>query len=61
MCALLRSIIQHGYVPKDFVSDIVIPLIRDKTSDANNVNNYRGIALIPVISKLFRLVLLEIC
>ena len=56
MCLIL-----HGYVPHDFCSGIIIPLINDKTGDANNVNNYRGITLIPVISKLFELVLLEIC
>ena len=60
-CALFRSILLHGYVPKDFGSGIVIPLIKDKTGDVKNVNNYRGITLIPVISKLFESVLLEIC
>ena len=45
----------------DFGSCIVRPLIKDKTGDVNNVNNYRGITLIPIISKLFELVLLEIC
>ena len=48
-------------MPNDFGSGIIIPLIKDKTDDVNNVNNYRGITLIPVISKLFELVLLEIC
>ena len=28
--------------------------------DVNDVNNYRGITLIPVISKLFELVILDI-
>ena len=50
ICALICSIILIGYVPKDFESGIVIPLIKDKTGDVNNVNNYRGITLIPVIS-----------
>ena len=31
ICALFRNIILHGYVPNDFVSDIIIPLIKDKT------------------------------
>ena len=61
ICAIFRSIILHGYVPKDFGFGFVIPLVKDKTVDVNSVNNYRGITLIPVISKLFELVLLEIC
>ena len=34
---------------------------KDKTGNESNVNNYRGIPLMPVFSKLFELVLLEIC
>ena len=36
-------------------------LLRIKPCDVNNVNNYRGLTLNPVIAKLFELVLLEIC
>ena len=61
LCALFRSIILHGYVPNDFGSGTIIPLIKDKTGDVKNLNNFRGITLIPVIFKLFELVLLEIC
>ena len=53
LCALFRSMILHGYVPNDSGSGIIIPLIKDKTGDVNNVNNYRGITLMQGISKLF--------
>ena len=59
MC-FFRIITLYGYVPNDFRSGIVLPLITDKTGDGN-VNNYRGITLIPLISKLFELVLIDIC
>ena len=52
---------KHCYVPDDFGGGTVIPLIKDKLGNANDLNNYRGITLIPVISKLFELVLAEIC
>ena len=61
ICALFPSIILHGYVPKDFESGFFIPLIKGKTGDVNIVINYRGITLIPVISKLFELNLLDMC
>ena len=35
--------------------------MKDKSGDINDINNYRGITLIPVISKLFELVLLHLC
>ena len=54
---LFRSIILHCYVPKVFRSGIVIPLIKARTGDVNKANNYRGVTLIPVIFKLFELVL----
>jgi hypothetical protein len=61
ICLLFRGIALHGYVPNDFGNGIIIPLLKDKLGDINDVNNYRGITLIPVISKLFELVLLELC
>ena len=33
--------------------------MKEKTVDANSLNNYQGITLIPVISKLFEILLLE--
>ena len=44
-----------------FGEGIIVPLLKDKLGDVNDVNNYRGITLIPVISKLFELVIIEIC
>jgi len=58
---LFLSMAKHCYVPDDFGGGTIIPLIKDKLGNANDVNNYRGITLIPVISKLFELVLCEIC
>ena len=58
---LFLSMAKHCYVPDDFGGGTVIPLIKDKLGNANDLNNYRGITLIPVISKLFELVLAEIC
>ena len=43
---------KHGFVPDDLGRGTVIPLLKDKLGNANDVNNYRGITLIPVISKL---------
>ena len=39
---------------------MIIPLIKDKTSPLGSLSNYRAITLIPVVSKLFKGVLLNI-
>jgi len=58
--ALFQLILIHGFVPTDFGNGISIPLIKDKTGNINNMDNYRAITLLPVISKLFKMVSLDI-
>lgn len=58
---LFKSIAIQGYVPQGFSTGYIIPIIKDKLGDKNDVNNYRGITLIALISKLFELVILDIC
>ena len=58
---LFKCIALHGYVPDRFGEGIIVPIIKDKSGNQNDVNNYRGITLTSVISKLFELIILEIC
>jgi len=53
--------IAHGIVPDDIGSDIIIPLVKVKSDDFNNIENHRGITLAPIISKLLESVLLTCC
>lgn len=53
LCKLFNSMLKHGYVPAQFGRGIVIPLIKDKNGDVTNSDNYRGITVSPVISKIF--------
>jgi len=48
-------------VPNAFGNGIVNPLIKDKIGDVNSLDNYRKITLIPVVAKVFELVVLELC
>ena len=48
-----NSIITHGHLPDDFTKMIIIPLVKNKSGDTSNVNNYRPIALVTVASKIF--------
>jgi hypothetical protein len=60
-CNLCRIMLINGLVPGSFGCGIVIPLVKDRTGDINSLHTYRGIALIPVVAKLFEGVMLEIC
>ena len=51
--------INCGPAPTDFGRGIIVPLVKDKTGDIHFANNYRQIALLPIISKLFEAVILE--
>jgi hypothetical protein len=58
---LFCLIFKHGYVPDNFCLGISVPLLKDKTGNVNDVNNYRAITLTPVISKVLEGVILELC
>ena len=50
---LFNSLIQHGYVPSEFLQGVISPIIKDPEGDASSVDNYRGITLSHVFSFLF--------
>jgi len=57
---LFNSMIHHCFVPNDFCSGIILPVLKSKHGDATTVDMYRGITLSPVISKVFESVLLHL-
>ena len=61
MKLLFQLILKHGFVPDSFGFGISIPLIKDKTGNLNDLDNYRAVTLSCVISKLFEMVVLDIC
>ena len=45
---LFRMILIHAFVPDSFGIGISVPLLKDKTGNVNDVENYRAITLSPV-------------
>ena len=39
---------------------VIVPLVKNKTGDTSDVNNYRPIALVTIASKIFENIMLEI-
>lgn len=52
--------IMYNTVPTDFGKGIVIPLAKNVEENVTDSNNYRGITLSPVISKVFELLIMEL-
>ena len=61
ICHLFKLIMSHRYVPSGFCTGTIVPLIKDKSRNLNDIDNYRPITLIPVVSKIFEHVILSLC
>ena len=56
---LFNLMYENGYVPDDFGRGLLIPLLKDSNGDVTHCDNYRGITISCVISKLFEYVVLD--
>jgi len=56
LCKLFNMCLKHSFVPDEFGRSIIIPLVKDKHGDTSSSDNYRGITISTVISKVF-----EVC
>ena len=52
--------INHGYLPQEFMSTTLVPIVKDKKGDLSNCDNYRPVALTSVFSTVFELLILNI-
>ena len=49
--------LSHAFVPKQYRSGFMIPIIKDSQGSHSDVGNYRGITISPVTSKIFEHIL----
>jgi len=49
---LFNLFLRYGYVPDAFSRATIIPLVKCKTGDLSDVNNYRAIALSNSVTKI---------
>ena len=54
---LFSAFITHGYLSNMFMKTAIVPIIKNKTGDTSDKNNYRPIALVTAASKIFELCL----
>ena len=55
MSAAFTACLRHSVVPTQFLESYVVPVIKDKHGDASDPGNYRGIAVLSIISKVLEL------
>ena len=55
---LFNAMVQHSYVPYEFLNGVISPLIKDSEGDHSDPQNYRGLTLGVVFSFLFEHALL---
>ena len=51
--SLFNAMLLHGFVPSQFQKGTIVPLVKDRNGDKGDLNNYRGITIAPIISKVF--------
>ena len=54
---LFNKMLLHGFVPNEFQHGTIIPIVKDRHGDQGDLNNYRGITIAPIVSKIFEYVL----
>ena len=55
---VFQAMLRHGYVPEQWKESVIVPILKIKTGSKIDPDNYRGITLSSVMSKLFERVLL---
>ena len=44
---------KHCYMPQSMINSVIVPLVKNKSGDLTDKNNYRPIALSSIASKVF--------
>ena len=50
---LFNQMLLHGHVPHQFQCGTIVPIVKDRHGDLGDMNNYRGITIAPILSKIF--------
>ncbi|XP_065643112.1 uncharacterized protein LOC136074699 [Hydra vulgaris] len=53
--------LNHGQTPKSMSTSLIIPLAKSYKKSLTDPNNYRGISIIPIFTKLIEYIILIIC
>ena len=57
LALLFSSMLTHRYLPDAFMTTSITPILKNKNGDTSAKNNYRPIAIVTAMSKIFELCL----
>ena len=60
LCILFNMCMKIGYLPSQLMSAVIVPLVKCKTGDLSDVDNYRAITLSTSISTIIESLLFDI-
>ena len=50
---LFNAMLSHSFVPSQFSRGSILPIVKDSHGNLSDINNYRGITISPIASKIF--------
>ena len=50
---MFNSMLRHSFVPKQFQRGTIVPIVKDRNGDQGDLNNYRGVTIASIVSKVF--------
>ena len=59
LSVLFNLFVSHCYLPDTFMDSVIVPLVKAKTGNINDVNNYRAIALANTVSNILEAIVLR--
>ena len=57
LTTLFNQMLKHSFVPRQFRLGFMVPIVKNHHGNLTDLNNYRGITISPVLSKLFEHIL----
>ena len=60
LSVLFNFFLNHGSLPDAFMRSAIDPIVKNKTGDPSDINNYRPIALVTAMSKVFEICILNV-
>ena len=61
LIALCFTVCSHGYLPTALIETTTVPIVKNKSGNLSDSNNYRPIALATIVSKILESVILIKC
>ena len=56
---LFTSMLSHGDMPAELMKTAIVPILKNRQGDTNDKNNYRPIAIVMALSKIFELCIMR--